>query len=134
MFFVTHTLFYVFFFFFSSRRRHTRFDCDWSSDVCSSDLFDVADAVVRVVGRRRVVDRQKHPRDRLEEEEEERGRAEDVDPGGAPGDRLVEQSLLDGLPFEPAIQPGGEAGGGGEDFNFLFWAALKFFFFSQRSS
>src|SRR2546427_6294600 len=30
--------FCVFFFFFSSRRRHTRFDCDWSSDVCSSDL------------------------------------------------------------------------------------------------
>src|SRR5260370_26305427 len=33
--------FYVrsgFFFFFSSRRRHTRFKCDWSSDVCSSDL------------------------------------------------------------------------------------------------
>src|SRR3989475_3951801 len=28
-----------FFFFFSSRRRHTRFDCDWSSDVCSSDLW-----------------------------------------------------------------------------------------------
>src|SRR2546427_6538759 len=28
-------------FFFSSRRRHTRFDCDWSSDVCSSDLLDV---------------------------------------------------------------------------------------------
>src|SRR2546430_6298313 len=28
------------FFFFSSRRRHTRFDCDWSSDVCSSDLVD----------------------------------------------------------------------------------------------
>src|SRR5207237_6650220 len=26
------------FFFFSSRRRHTRFKCDWSSDVCSSDL------------------------------------------------------------------------------------------------
>src|SRR5256886_7936012 len=25
-------------FFFASRRRHTRFDCDWSSDVCSSDL------------------------------------------------------------------------------------------------
>src|SRR2546430_13444258 len=22
----------------ASRRRHTRFDCDWSSDVCSSDL------------------------------------------------------------------------------------------------
>src|SRR6516165_7574984 len=25
-------------FFFSSRGRHTIFDCDWSSDVCSSDL------------------------------------------------------------------------------------------------
>src|SRR2546430_8909022 len=29
---------YAIIFFFSSRRRHTRFDCDWSSDVCSSDL------------------------------------------------------------------------------------------------
>src|SRR6266480_6668428 len=29
----------LFFFFFSSRRRHTRLTCDWSSDVCSSDLF-----------------------------------------------------------------------------------------------
>src|SRR5438034_8154317 len=29
----------VYFFFFSSRRRHTRSLCDWSSDVCSSDLF-----------------------------------------------------------------------------------------------
>src|SRR5436190_5866173 len=28
----------VVFFFFSSRRRHTRSLCDWSSDVCSSDL------------------------------------------------------------------------------------------------
>src|SRR5437870_8437502 len=27
------------FFFFSSRRRHTRWPRDWSSDVCSSDLF-----------------------------------------------------------------------------------------------
>src|SRR5262252_8482281 len=29
----------MFFFFFSSRRRHTRSLCDWSSDVCSSDLL-----------------------------------------------------------------------------------------------
>src|SRR5947207_14155857 len=29
----------LYFFFFSSRRRHTRSLCDWSSDVCSSDLF-----------------------------------------------------------------------------------------------
>src|SRR2546430_14163951 len=35
------SLFCVFFFFFSSRRRHTRFDCDWSSDVCSSDLLEM---------------------------------------------------------------------------------------------
>src|SRR5882672_11755270 len=28
----------IFSFFFSSRRRHTRSLCDWSSDVCSSDL------------------------------------------------------------------------------------------------
>src|SRR5690242_6128821 len=39
-----HTLlmsvsFSTLFFFFSSRRRHTRLTCDWSSDVCSSDLF-----------------------------------------------------------------------------------------------
>src|SRR2546430_13092876 len=33
-----------YFFFFSSRRRHTRFDCDWSSDVCSSDLLIVQKA------------------------------------------------------------------------------------------
>src|SRR5260370_2465635 len=32
------TTIHIFFFFFSSRRRHTRFKCDWSSDVCSSDL------------------------------------------------------------------------------------------------
>src|SRR5689334_5369493 len=29
-------------FFFSSRRRHTRWNCDWSSDVCSSDLLEAA--------------------------------------------------------------------------------------------
>src|SRR5260370_24013591 len=32
-----------FYFFFSSRRRHTRFKCDWSSDVCSSDLSPSTD-------------------------------------------------------------------------------------------
>src|SRR2546430_8455448 len=38
MFFVNIIFSLSLFFFFSSRRRHTRFDCDWSSDVCSSDL------------------------------------------------------------------------------------------------
>src|SRR5260221_9623873 len=48
--------------FFSSRRRHTRSLCDWSSDVCSSDLYllgswlsaEVAgrDGVIMLPGRR----------------------------------------------------------------------------------
>src|SRR5438132_7504915 len=38
LFFFSFLLFFFFFFFFSSRRRHTRSLCDWSSDVCSSDL------------------------------------------------------------------------------------------------
>src|SRR5205809_6468808 len=40
-------------FFFSSRRRHTRCSRDWSSDVCSSDLFAQATSGLkneRVVG------------------------------------------------------------------------------------
>src|SRR4249919_2411084 len=36
-----------FFFFFSSRRRHTRCSRDWSSDVCSSDLYRAPDIMVR---------------------------------------------------------------------------------------
>src|SRR3712207_9467400 len=33
------------FFFFSSRRRHTRYWRDWSSDVCSSDLDSLREAI-----------------------------------------------------------------------------------------
>src|SRR5699024_11637344 len=41
----------VFSFFFSSRRRHTRSKRDWSSDVCSSDLFRGANGkTVQVIG------------------------------------------------------------------------------------
>src|SRR5260221_10535575 len=50
----TFILFYRIVFFFSSRRRHTRSLCDWSSDVCSSDLrqqilpfVDTADSIVQ---------------------------------------------------------------------------------------
>src|SRR2546430_17399457 len=48
------TVFFCFFF-FSSRRRHTRFDCDWSSDVCSSDLAVAPDVeyLTGHAGRRR---------------------------------------------------------------------------------
>src|SRR2546430_2965078 len=43
------------FFFFSSRRRHTRFDCDWSSDVCSSDLSLQGKGGVSKRGRRHCI-------------------------------------------------------------------------------
>src|SRR2546430_6071807 len=43
----------VLFFFFSSRRRHTRFDCDWSSDVCSSDLTAIGTAIATAANRLR---------------------------------------------------------------------------------
>src|SRR5690625_6342634 len=39
---ILHTFFSrfdIYYFFFSSRRRHTSWPRDWSSDVCSSDLF-----------------------------------------------------------------------------------------------
>src|SRR2546430_3184297 len=44
------TILQLIFFFFSSRRRHTRFDCDWSSDVCSSDLFQQLRNMVQLMG------------------------------------------------------------------------------------
>src|SRR6266567_4555122 len=48
------------FFFFSSRRRHTRFDCDWSSDVCSSDLDggDARELQVDALGMHRLLQRE----------------------------------------------------------------------------
>src|SRR5438034_1610301 len=49
-FFVTFIELFMVYFFFSSRRRHTRSLCDWSSDVCSSDL---GAPVARKRGRRR---------------------------------------------------------------------------------
>src|SRR5689334_23653192 len=39
----------LFVFFFSSRRRHTRWNCDWSSDVCSSDLYGLAKKMLLVL-------------------------------------------------------------------------------------
>src|SRR5260370_37821663 len=57
-------------FFFSSRRRHTRFKCDWSSDVCSSDLtFNLFEAARRARVKRIIMATSNHavgfyPRDR----------------------------------------------------------------------
>src|SRR5689334_23786859 len=44
-FFLFCIFFSFFFFFFSSRRRHTRWNCDWGSDVCSSDLIQLVGLV-----------------------------------------------------------------------------------------
>ena len=38
-------------FFFSSRRRHTRLQGDWSSDVCSSDLFTSTFHILEFISR-----------------------------------------------------------------------------------
>src|SRR2546430_14934569 len=42
--------------FFSSRGRHPGFDCDWSSDVCSSDLLYVPDAEHIIPNLRKLTD------------------------------------------------------------------------------
>src|SRR5437870_5901044 len=57
-FFLLDFFLFFFFFFFSSRRRHTRWPRDWSSDVCSSDLFHKsriarAPIATRIAGKRR---------------------------------------------------------------------------------
>src|SRR5260370_19461533 len=57
---------FVNFFFFSSRRRHTRFKCDWSSDVCSSDLLAGVEVILRLLKRLEAV---------RQELEQERNRA-----------------------------------------------------------
>src|SRR5690242_21287765 len=44
-------------FFFSSRRRHTRLTCDWSSDVCSSDLAELQPRAPGEVGQQGLVGR-----------------------------------------------------------------------------
>src|SRR5438309_4799196 len=61
-----------FFFFFSSRRRHTRWNCDWSSDVCSSDLFcgpvtiELDTRVTKVFALRRALGNEVRTRGRME--------------------------------------------------------------------
>src|SRR2546430_12418258 len=61
------------FFFFSSRRRHTRFDCDWSSDVCSSDLqIALARQAIGDVAHHLV-----HPENLLDHHDGGRGRSEE---------------------------------------------------------
>src|SRR5207237_2699554 len=67
LFVLLYVVFFFIFFFFSSRRRHTRFKCDWSSDVCSSDLPRSPTAVVMqgMVGDRGVAGNQSQPKESL---------------------------------------------------------------------
>src|SRR5260370_23605668 len=58
--FAYRLIYTLFCFFFSSRRRHTRFKCDWSSDVCSSDLRAVMEET-RVQRRERLPIRRGEP-------------------------------------------------------------------------
>src|SRR2546430_13796788 len=88
-----------YFFFFSSRRRHTRFDCDWSSDVCSSDLIQGNLDPVALLA----------PRPELERQ----GRDVLARAGGRPGHIFnLGHGVLPETPVE-ALQAGGGWGGGG---------------------
>src|SRR5438046_8923294 len=62
-----------FFFFFSSRRRYTRLVSDWSSDVCSSDLFV---AFVGALLRHPVEEERADERDELHHEDHRRERGD----------------------------------------------------------
>src|SRR6516165_11337004 len=82
-------------FLFSSRRRHTSFDCDWSSDVCSSDLGRPPSPDPDRRGAGRSVHRlPRHPAGapdpRLRRDRRPRARP----PGGAVLPRLLRQLLL----------------------------------------
>src|SRR5438034_11563736 len=99
--FVNDLSIYLFFFFFSSRRRHTRSLCDWSSDVCSSDLsrfLSAVDLVEQLLGRR---DRGPAP-ERVGDELRGLGRA-------------VAELLDEHLPHELAQTIGVGGGGRGRD-------------------
>src|SRR5262249_22305011 len=77
-----------------------------------SDLiFDELHAVVGMIRRRRIVHGQKHSGDGLKYEKKQRGRAEDVDPARATGNRLIQQCFLERFELKSAIQPFKDAGG-----------------------
>src|SRR6266481_7389694 len=95
-------------FFFSSRRRHTRWNCDWSSDVCSSDLIldaGICEAPARapcVEGDRAVAPDEEEIADHRERavlgaggrNDEERGVREDADEGAQLRADVVEAHVV----------------------------------------
>src|SRR5256886_9282390 len=104
-------------FFFSSRRRHTRFDCDWSSDVCSSDLVTPRGA--RKLGERalvRVFEHLKRDREGAHDARRQGGQAEPTGAtrpwrfghaGQIPAQRTGVNALVrDGPSPAPPLHPG----------------------------
>src|SRR5260221_12254532 len=84
----------MFVFFFSSRRRHTRSLCDWSSDVCSSDL---AGAVVDMAGTEK--DKEDDPGDKAYEGSEKIGPKAKCSRGFSHQQMPKEKMLLSGEKF-----------------------------------
>src|SRR2546430_3811816 len=76
--------------FFSSRRRHTRFDCDWSSDVCSSDLRRERLQTIHIA-------RADSPEHRRERNIEKAWRLEERVRMGAPHEAITDQTNVQGL-------------------------------------
>src|SRR5256886_4146575 len=81
-------------FLFSSRRRHTRFDCDWSSDVCSSDLMESAALAALGVGLE--VDEVDESIDPVEADEDVSGEGFTVPKGGIVGVHQVARAFHEG--------------------------------------
>ena len=73
-------------------------------------VFDVLHAVIGMIRRRSIVHGEEHAGDSLQHKQEERGRAEHIDPTGAARDRFIQQCAFDRLQFEPAIEPVVESG------------------------
>src|SRR5260370_42012689 len=87
-------------FFFSSRRRHTRFKCDWSSDVCSSDLLAVFELELHLDrGLQRRLKRGDHPGGLRLLEAEQQGVAAVLDEGRSGERRVGEEGRSRWAPY-----------------------------------
>src|SRR5436189_1513340 len=96
---------FVSLFFFSSRRRHTRYIGDWSSDVCSSDLFaeggtqavlQLSLEVGRVARRRAGGDGDVGAADRVQETTEDEGPGVGIVENGRSEERRVGKECRSG--------------------------------------
>src|SRR6266480_7012460 len=83
-------------FFFSSRRRHTRLTCDWSSDVCSSDLIArVPDETVKAVGLEAVIRLQRDKDAKAVAELKDGGDADESADGGDDQPQVADSVAVD---------------------------------------